>query len=104
MSGPWRRLPDEARDGPREDDPREVEVIVDGRPTRAFADESVATLLLRLGHDHFGTHPKTGAPLAPYCLMGTCFGCTCTIGGRPGSQACLEPVADGLEIETGGAA
>ena len=80
-----------------------IEVIVDGRATRAFAGESVATLLLRLGHDHFGPHPKTGAPLAPYCLMGTCFGCLCTIDGRPGSQACLEPVADGLRVETGGA-
>lgn len=103
MSGPWRRLPDDARgDEHGEGRARAVAVLVDGRATRAFADESVATLLLRLGHDHFGTHPKSGAPLAPYCLMGTCFGCLCTIDGRPGSQACLEPVVDGLEIETGG--
>ena len=92
MSGPWRRVGSES--------PR-VELTVDGRPVRAFADESVATLLLRLGLDHFGAHPKTGEPLAPYCLMGTCFGCLCTIDGRPSTQACLEPVVDGLEVVTG---
>lgn len=90
----WRRLDTNEAD---------VAVQVDGRTVPAFAGESVATLLLRLGHDHFGPHPTTGAPLAPLCLMGSCFGCLCTINGRPGSQACLQPVVDGLEIETGAA-
>ena len=38
-------------------------------------------------------HPRTGRPVGPACLMGACFGCVCTIDGRPGSQACLEPRA-----------
>ncbi len=92
MSGPWRRV--------GTGDPQ-VEVVVDGRRVLAFADESVATLLLRLGLDHFGAHPKTGAPLAPFCLMGNCFGCLCTIDGRPGTRACLEPVVDGIDVVTG---
>jgi len=92
MSGVWRRLDGAAAS---------VDVTVDGRAVKAFADETVATLLLRLGLDHFGPHPKGDAALAPYCLMGTCFGCLCTIDDRPGSQACLEPVIDGLEIVTG---
>lgn len=95
-SGLWRRAPSSP------DEPS-VTVTLDGREVRAFAGESVATLLLRLGYDHFGTHPTSGAPLAPWCLMGTCFGCLCTIDDRPGSQACLEPVRDGLVIVTDGA-
>lgn len=89
----WRRLESEHRAA--------IGVVVDGRVVDAFEGESVATLLLRLGHDHFDVHPKTGEPLAPWCLMGTCFGCLCTIDGRPGTQACLVPVSPGLEIRTG---
>ena len=90
--GLWRRVD---RDGCPE-----LDVVVDGRTVRAFGDESVATLLLRLGHTHVGRHPANGGPLAPWCLMGTCFGCLCTIDGRPGTQACLVPVVQGLEILT----
>ena len=96
MSGPWRRIDDGTV--------ADVELTVDGAPVRAFEAETVATLLLRLGRDHFGPHPKTGEPLAPWCLMGSCFGCLCTVDGRPGTQACLVPVAPGLEIRTGASA
>ncbi len=76
------------------------EIIVDGTPLATVAGETVATALLRAGHASFGASPKTGAPVAPFCLMGVCFGCLCTIDGRPGSQACLEPVRAGLIVET----
>lgn len=90
--GVWRRLEGQGRAG--------IDVVVDGLPARAFEGESVAMLLLRLGRDHFGPHPTTGEPLAPWCLMGTCFGCLCTIDGRSGTQACLVPVAQGLDVIT----
>lgn len=77
-----------------------VTVRVNGQPATARAGETVATLLLRLGHRAFGRHPVTGEPLAPFCMMGVCFGCLCRIDGRPGSQACLEPVRDGMTVET----
>ncbi len=79
-------------------------IQVNGSPVAAYPGETVATVLLRLGHRSFGTHPVTGKPLAPVCMMGVCFGCLCRINDRPGSQACLEPVRDGLIVETGGAA
>lgn len=60
----------------------------------------MATVLLREGYRAFGRHPVTGAPLAPTCMMGVCFGCLCRIDGRPGSQACLAPVREGLVVET----
>jgi len=94
--GVWRSLP--------RTDGIPVEVVVDGLPVRAYGGETVATLLLRLGHDHFGRHPGTDRPMAPWCLMGSCFGCLCTIDDRPGSQACLVPVSDGLTVRTGASA
>lgn len=85
-----------ASDAPGE----EVTVEVNQMPTVAYAGETVATLLLREGYRAFGRHPVTGEALAPACMMGVCFGCLCTIDGRPGSQACLEPVREGLTVET----
>ena len=79
-----------------------VTIRVDGKPVEAAPHDTVATALLAAGHRHFGRNPKTARPLAPACLIGICFGCLCTIDGRPGSQACLEPVRDGLLVETGG--
>jgi aerobic-type carbon monoxide dehydrogenase small subunit (CoxS/CutS family) len=79
-----------------------VTIHVNGRRVAARPDETVATVLLRLGTRSFGTNPVTGQPQSPACLMGVCFGCLCLIDGRPGTQACLEPVREGLSVETGG--
>lgn len=79
-----------------------VTIRVNGEPVKASPDETVATVLLRLGYRSFGTNPVTGQPQAPACLMGVCFGCLCRIDGRPGTQACLERVRDGLAVETDG--
>ena len=91
MSG-WKRTGAHASD---------VTIIVDGREVEALAGETVATVLLRIGCQSFGTSPVNGKPRAPACMMGVCFGCLCTIDGRAGSQACLEVVRDGLTVETG---
>lgn len=77
-----------------------VTVLVNGTPVVACPGETVATVLLRLGHRAFGRHPVTGQPLAPACMMGVCFGCLCCIDARPGAQACLEPVRDGMTVQT----
>ncbi len=77
-----------------------VMIHVNGQPVTASPDETVATVLLRMGLRSFGLHPVTGQPLAPACLMGVCFGCLCQIDERPGTQACLEPVRDGMTVQT----
>jgi len=82
----------------------ELEIVlqVNGEPLAAMSSDTVATALLRAGYTHFAVNANTGLPLAPTCLMGVCFGCVCTIDGRPGTQACLEPVREGLVITTDG--
>lgn len=79
-----------------------VTIHVNGQTVTATPDETVATVLLRLGTRSFGINPASGYPQAPACLMGVCFGCLCRIDGRPGTQACLEQVRDGMAVETGG--
>ena len=73
---------------------------VDGREIRARDGDTVATALLAAGVKHIRTTPVSGAPRAPYCLMGVCFDCLVTIDGVGSRQACLVPVREGMAIET----
>ena len=78
-----------------------LSIIVDGATVQARSGESVATALLAAGYGSFARNPATGSANGAYCLIGQCFGCLCTIDGRPQSQACLTPVAEGMVVETG---
>ena len=73
---------------------------VDGQPIRARTGDTVAAALLAAGIDHCRTTPVSGAPRAPYCLMGVCFDCLVTIDGVGSRQACLVPVGEGMLVET----
>jgi predicted molibdopterin-dependent oxidoreductase YjgC len=77
-----------------------VVLKVDGREMRARDGDTVAAALLAAGVDHIRTTPVSGAPRAPYCLMGVCFDCLVTIDGVGSRQACLMPVRDGMTVET----
>ncbi len=73
---------------------------VDGREIRAREGDTVAAALLAAGIRHIRTTPVSGAPRAPYCLMGVCFDCLVTIDGVGSRQACLVPVRAGMAVET----
>jgi D-hydroxyproline dehydrogenase subunit gamma len=77
-----------------------VALTVDGKPVRARSGDTVAAALLSAGIEHCRTTPVTGAPRAPYCLMGVCFDCPVTIDGVGSRQACLVPVREGMKVET----
>src|SRR5262249_17925560 len=77
-----------------------VTLTVDGKPVTARAGDTVAAALLAGGIDHCRTTPVSGAPRAPYCLMGVCFDCLVTIDGVGSRQSCLVPVRDGMTVET----
>lgn len=88
----FQRLP-EAGDAP-------VAITIDGRSVKARADDTVAAALFAAGIDHCRTTPVSGAPRAPYCMMGVCFECLVTIDGVGNRQACLVPVQQGMSVET----
>ena len=75
-------------------------LTVDGRPVMARIGESIAVAVLAAGITPTRRTPVSGAPRAPYCLMGACYDCLMTIDGRPNRQACMTPVADGMRVET----
>jgi D-hydroxyproline dehydrogenase subunit gamma len=77
-----------------------VAITVDGKAISAWTGDTVAAALLAAGIDHCRTTPVTGAPRAPYCLMGVCFDCLVTIDGVGSRQGCLVPVREGMAVET----
>ncbi len=77
-----------------------VGLKVDGKPVRARTGDTVAAAMLAAGIGHCRTTPVSGAPRAPYCLMGVCFDCLVTIDGIGSRQGCLVPVRDGMAVET----
>ena len=56
--------------------------------------------MLAAGIDHGRTTPVSGAPRAPYCMMGVCFECLVTIDGTGNRQGCLIAIEGGMLVET----
>ena len=78
-----------------------VELQVDGRALRAAADVTVAVALLQNGVWSFRRSVR-GEARGPLCGMGICYECRLTIDGVAHTRACMTPVAQGMEIRTGG--
>src|SRR5262249_54187679 len=77
-----------------------VDVTIDGRAEKARAGDTVAAALLSAGVLASRVSDVSGAPRAPYCMMGVCFECLVTIDGVGNRQGCLIPVHAGMRIET----
>ncbi len=69
-------------------------------PYTARAGDSVAATLLAAGVDHCRTTPVSGAPRAPFCMMGVCFDCLVIVDGVGNRQGCMVRVREGMRIET----
>jgi hypothetical protein len=80
------------------DAPLTVRLMVDGRPVEAAEGMCLAALLLTLDDRPFRAAPVSGAPRAPYCMMGVCFECLVEVDGMPGQQACLLPLREGMRV------
>lgn len=75
-----------------------VSLMFEGRSITVPAGVSVAAALLLDGAGHFRTTPVSQSPRAPFCMMGVCFECLVEVDGKPGRQACLTTVRDGMVV------
>ena len=75
-----------------------VLVTVEGRDIRVPEGASAAAAVLLAGLASIRETPVTGAPRAPYCLMGVCFDCLAEIDGVANRQSCMVTVAPGMVI------
>jgi D-hydroxyproline dehydrogenase subunit gamma len=80
----------------RPERPATIELEVEGAPVRVPEGSSVAVALLLAGVGR--TTALSGAPRAPYCLMGVCFECLAEIDGVANQQACMVPARPGMRI------
>ena len=81
------------------DSPKQhVTVHIDGQPIAVPAGATAAAAMLMHGSASTRTTPVTGAPRAPYCMMGVCFECLMEIDGEPNQQGCLVIVREGMCI------
>ena len=79
------------------EDGARVRVSFDGRPLDLPEGANLAAALLAAGVPVFRRTPISGAPRAPFCMMGACFDCLVEIDGTV-RQACMLEVAEGMEI------
>jgi predicted molibdopterin-dependent oxidoreductase YjgC len=77
-----------------------VRLTIDGKGIDAREGDTVAAALFAAGIDSCRTTPVSGAPRAPYCMMGVCFDCLVTIDGVGNRQGCLVRVKDGMAVAT----
>jgi len=83
---------------PPDDERPVVRLTFEGRAIEAREGDSVAAALLAAGVGPCRTTAVSGAPRAPYCMMGACFDCLVAIDGVGNRQACLVPVAEGMAV------
>ncbi|TMV03399.1 (2Fe-2S)-binding protein [Ruegeria sediminis] len=79
-----------------ESSPR-VRVWFDGAPLDLPEGANLAAALLAAGVGVFRHTPVSGAPRAPFCMMGACFECLVEIDGIV-RQACMLEVSEGMRI------
>ena len=70
----------------------------EGQAIDAAQGDSIAAALLAAGIAHLRDTPVSAAPRGPWCLMGVCFDCLVEVDGMPNRQACLVPVAEGMQV------
>ena len=75
-----------------------VQITLQDQSHSVPAHLNVAAALLLCGYRHCRNTPVSGAPRAPYCMMGVCFDCLVEIDGVPNQQACLIPVREGMIV------
>ncbi|SAK83325.1 NAD(FAD)-dependent dehydrogenase [Caballeronia temeraria] len=77
-----------------------IEIWFNDEPLTVPAGRSVAAALLASGVSRFRATPVSGAPRAPYCMMGACFECLVEIDGVPSRQSCMVEVKAGMRVRS----
>jgi predicted molibdopterin-dependent oxidoreductase YjgC len=75
-----------------------VTMEFEGRTFQAAEGSTVAAALLIEGVGPFRSTPVNSSPRAPFCMMGVCFECLVEVDGKPGRQACLALVREGMVV------
>jgi predicted molibdopterin-dependent oxidoreductase YjgC len=85
-------------DASRLDEAPACQIEVDGHKVAAREGEPLAAALLKAAVTPMRHSVVSGAPRAPYCMMGVCFECLVEVDGVPNVQACMTSVREGMTV------
>ena len=77
-----------------------MKITINGQVHELEAGLSVAAALAQAGISAF-RHSLHGEPRAPLCGMGVCQECRVRIDGGAERLACMTPITEGMQVETG---
>jgi len=82
-------------------DRKPVHFTFNGRAFTGLEGDTVASALLANGIRMLRVHEESGQPRGIYCNIGHCFECRVRINQQEGMRACLTPIQEGMNIQTG---
>lgn len=73
----------------------------DGQTYEGYENDTIASALLANGIRTLRQHEESGTPRGIYCNIGHCYECRVTVDGVTNVRACLTPIREGMDIESG---
>lgn len=80
---------------------KEIKFTFDGKEYRGYEGDTIASALLANGIRTLRKHEESGIPRGIYCNIGHCYECRLTVDHTPGVRACLTPISENMNIQSG---
>jgi hypothetical protein len=77
-----------------------VEFTFDGSVITGLAGEPIAAALKAAGVMVHRYTKKSHSPRGIFCAIGRCTDCVMIVDGRPNIRTCVEPLKEGMTVET----
>jgi len=77
----------------------EVTIYLDGKPMKAYSNETVAAALYANGVRVFSKSIKYHRPRGFFCGIGRCSACMMEVDGVPNVKTCVARVRDGMHVK-----
>ncbi len=78
---------------------RKIKFYFEGKEVIGYEGESIAAALYANGIEIWSLSKKYNRPRGPFCMIGKCSSCFCTVDGRPNVRICIEPVKEGIHVQ-----
>lgn len=83
------------------DEREKITFTFDGQTYEGYENDTIASALLANGIRTLRKHEESGSPRGIYCNIGHCYECRVTVDGVSNVRACLTPITQNMNIESG---
>ncbi len=77
-----------------------VNFTLDGRRLEGYEGEPIAAALQDAEVKVLRRSIRLGRPRGFFCAVGKCSSCLMTVDGKPNVRVCMEPLREGMRVET----